>query len=268
MQKQNYQRFRHHTKFQTKTMKDRRSFADDTAANCKVTQESNDVLLSKLSLVGEMSSYIAHEVRNPMTTVRGLAQLLAIEHPEKSGFYELMIEEIDQADEVLKEFLCLAENSPMTLNRVMLKDILSRATGLLLGQVRQRDLNLYVSLNNDVCLYADEDQLVQVFMHILKNSIEASPEGSSIFILSRYSSQRVQVKIVDKGSGIKKPILDRIMEPFFTTKDANTGLGLPVAYKIIRDHGGKLKINSNPDKGTIVEVILPLPVTDAEAKLA
>ncbi len=268
MQIQNYQLFRHHTKFQNKNIEARRLYSDAPRANNQVDQPSNDVLLSKLSLVGEMSSCIAHEVRNPMTTVRGLAQLLAIEHPEKSSYYELMISEIDQADEVLKEFLCLAKNSPITLNLVMLKDILSRAVAPLLGQVRQRDLNLYVSLNNDVFLYADEDQLVQVFVNILRNSIEASSEGSSIFILSRYSSQHVQVKIVDKGGGINEPILDRIMEPFFTTKEANTGLGLTVAYKIIQDHGGGLKINSNPDKGTSVEVILPLPVAESEDKLA
>jgi len=268
MHRQNYQRFRHHTKYRIKNIETRRPQSTTSPINNLLGQSSNDQLLNKLSLVGDMSSCIAHGIRNPLTAVRGFAQLLAIDHPEKSSYYELMIEEIDQADELLKEFLCLAQNSPMSLKRVLLGDILRRAAGLLFSQVKQKDLNLYVSLNNDVFLYADEDQLVQVFVHLLKNALEASPEGGCIFVLSGYSSQRVRVKIIDRGSGIEEPILDRIMEPFFTTKEANIGLGMAIAYKIIRDHGGELKINSSPDTGTIVEVILPLPVVESEEKLA
>lgn len=230
---------------------------ENITINCQSLQDYS-ILLSKMSLVGEMSTSIAHEVRNPMTTVRGLAQLLAMEHPEKSGYYQLMIEEIDRADRVLNEFLSLAKNSPILFTEVMLNDVLRRAADLLYSQVLQQNIHLQMFLGTDVCLYADEGKLIQVFMHILKNAIEASHPGGSVFLLSRSVNNRVRIKIVDEGCGIKESLCHKIMEPFFTTKEGNPGLGLTVAYKLIEDHGGGLVINSYPDIGTIVEVSLPI----------
>lgn len=243
------------------------SSPDDITVNCPIAHERS-LLLSKLSLIGEMSSYIAHEVRNPMTTVRGMAQLLAMEHPEKSEYYELMIEEIDRADEVLKEFLCLANNSPLTLTNVMINDVLRRAIDLLYSQALQQNLHIYTALSDDVCLFADEGKLTQVFMHILKNGIEASPKGGSVFVLSRCRDKYVKVRIIDEGIGINGSLIEGIMDPFFTTKEGNPGLGLSVAFKTVEDHGGKIEIDSMPGKGTIVEVSLPLIVAELEAELA
>jgi len=225
-------------------------------------------LLSKLSLAGEVSTSIAHEVRNPMTTVRGLAQLLAMEHPEKLGYYQLMIEEIDRADQVLSEFLCLAKNSPITFSEVMLNDILRRSVDLLYSQIIHRDIHLHIYLSNDVCFYADESKLILVFMHIVKNAIEASQPGGNVFIQTRSGCNSVQVRIVDEGIGIKETIIHRIMEPFFTTKEGSTGLGLSVAYRIIENHNGSLMINSLPNIGTIVEVSFPVLAADPETELA
>lgn len=235
--------------------------------NCQGSQDCS-VLLSKLSLAGEMSTSIAHEVRNPMTTVRGLAQLLAMEHPEKLGYYQLMIEEIDRADQVLSEFLCLAKNSPITFTEVMLNDVLQRAVDILYSQALQQDIHLHVNLGANACLHADESKLILVFMHILKNAIEASHPGGNIFIQSRSGCNNVQVRIVDEGIGIKESIYHKIMEPFFTTKEGNPGLGLSVAYRIVEDHGGRLVINSLANIGTIVEVDFPIPSAETETEWA
>jgi len=231
--------------------------------NSQKTQDFSE-LLSKLSLAGEMSTSIAHEVRNPMTTVRGLAQLLAMEHPEKIGYYQLMIEEIDRANQVLSEFLCLAKNSPITFTDVILNDILRRAIDLLYSQTLQQEVHLYMFFDDNVCLHADENKLMLAFMHILKNAIEASQRGGNVFVRTRICSNEVKVRIVDEGIGIEESISHKIMEPFFTTKDGNPGLGLSVAYKIIEDHGGSLVINSLSHIGTIVEVSFPLPASAAE----
>lgn len=239
----------------------------NVTVKCQVAQE-RDLLLSKLSLIGEMSSCIAHGVRNPMTTVRGMAQLLAMEYPENSGYYELMIEEIDQADEMLKEFLCLAKNSNLTRTKVMLNHVLRRSVDLIYRQAIEHNLHICTSLSDDACLLADEEKLMQVFMHILKNAIEASPKGSNVFVLSRCGEKYAKVRIVDEGMGIDGSLLERIIDPFFTTKESNPGLGLSVAYKIVEDHSGKLKIDSSPGNGTIVEVTLPLLVAKMDAELA
>jgi signal transduction histidine kinase len=244
---------------------------DDTSSDkeitkCQIVQEQD--LLKKLSLIGEMSSYIAHEVRNPMTTVRGIAQLLAMEHPEKSSYYQLMIEEIDQADEVLKGFLCLAKNYHLTLTQVRLNDILHQAVDLLYSQAAEKNLQIGISLSDNVCLYADEEKLTQVFAHVLRNAIEASPNGGGIYIVLRCRDKWVQVKIIDEGIGMNSSLLEQVVEPFFTTKEYNPGLGLPVAYKIIEDHGGRLEISSRPGKGTVVEICLPRVADKLETELA
>lgn len=234
--------------------------------NCQGYPDLNE-LISKLSLAGEMSTSIAHEVRNPMTTVRGLAQLLAMEHPEKMDYYQLMIEEIDRADQVISEFLCLAKNSPISFTKVILKDIMNRAVDILYGQILQRNIHLHINICKDVCLQADERKLILVFMHLLKNAIEASHPGGNVFIQSRYNCNNVKVRIVDEGIGINEAIVHKIMEPFFTTKEGNPGLGLSVAYRIIEDHGGSLMINSLPNIGTIVEVSIPMAV-ESEVELS
>jgi signal transduction histidine kinase len=240
--------------------------SDKEITKCQIVQEQD--LLKKLSLIGEMSSYIAHEVRNPMTTVRGMAQLLAMEHPEKSSYYQLMIEEIDQADEVLKEFLYLARNSPLTLTQVRLNDIVYRAVDLLYSQAVKKNLHIGISLTDNVYVYADEEKLIQVFMHVLRNAIEASRKDGSIFILSRCIDKWVRVKIIDEGIGMNGSLLKKVVEPFFTTKEEKHGLGLPVAYKIIEDHGGQLEIASRPGKGTVLEICLPRLAVKSETELA
>jgi len=130
MHRQNYQRFRHHTKYRIKNIETRRPQSTTSPINNLLGQSSNDQLLNKLSLVGDMSSCIAHGIRNPLTAVRGFAQLLAIDHPEKSSYYELMIEEIDQADELLKEFLCLAQNSPYVLEACIARRYITSGSGI------------------------------------------------------------------------------------------------------------------------------------------
>lgn len=222
----------------------------------------HNLLLNKLSLVGEMSASIAHEVRNPMTTVRGLAQILTVDHPEKADYYQLMIEEIDRANQMLSAFLNLAKNTNIAFTQVTLADVLRDSIDILYGQIEQQGVRIFTDCNEDVHLYADRDKLIQVFVNILRNALEASPSGSSINITVRPHAQNVNVSICDEGSGIDDNMMPQIMDPFFTTKDSNPGLGLSVAYKIIKDHGGDLWVDSFIGRGTVVEVRIPLMPLD------
>lgn len=235
-----------------------RSWCVDHGQSRPGAVRERSVLLSKFSMVGEMSASIAHEVRNPMTTVRGLAQLLSIEHPEKSGLYELMIEEIDRANQTLSQFLSLAQNTNPVPAEVEISVVLQRAIDMMYGVSLKQGVRVFTEPHPGIRVFGDEEKLTQVFMNILENALEASRQGDTVEVVTEIVDHCVWVKFTDQGCGIEDCIAPHIMEPFFTTKDSSPGLGLSVAYKIIQDHNGDLHIDSRVNEGTTVSVSLPL----------
>lgn len=223
-----------------------------------IAEPERDELLSKFSLIGDMSASIAHEVRNPMTTVRGLAQLLAAEHPEKASYYQLMIEEIDRANEMLSQFLSLSAHCLRRADKVAVDKVIEKVIHLLKPQMSAQGITVIADLMTETMVYGDEDRLKQMFYNILKNAVEASSPGDQILITSRVSKSRLYVCIIDQGTGIDSQLAEQIIDPFFTTKDNSAGLGLSVAYKIVRDHNGDLCFDSCLDLGSTVRVSLPL----------
>ncbi len=224
----------------------------------EAAEQEVNVLLSKFSLIGEMSASIAHEVRNPMTTVKGMAQLLEMEHPEKAEYYQLMIEETNRANEILTEFLSLSKNYYSKPAQVNLKEILDRAVDLLYAEILHHAVNTVCELNPDIWVFGDEEKLRQAFLNILINAVEASQSGNTITIKTRMEKGTVFLTISDQGVGMTESVIQHIMEPFFTTKEYNTGLGLSVSYKIIKDHGGNISITSRLHHGSTIEIQLPI----------
>ena len=223
----------------------------------EAAEQEVNVLLSKFSLIGEMSASIAHEVRNPMTTVKGIAQLLEMEHPEKAEYYQLMAEEVNRANEILTDFLSLSKQYYCPPAQVNLKEILKRTVDLLYAEILHHAVKILCKFKPDIWVFGDEERLRQAFLNILINAVEASQPGNTITIKTWLEEQTACLTISDQGVGMAESIIPNIMEPFFTTKERNTGLGLSVSYKIIKDHGGDISINSRLDHGTTVEIRLP-----------
>lgn len=229
----------------------------------EAVQEEKNKLLSKFSLIGEMSTTIAHEVRNPMTTVRGLAQLLKEEYPAKEPYFDLMIDEIDRANTTITEFLNLAQNRFTRKEKLNLYPLLGIVVDLMQAEAVARGINIISEFSvKDAMVYIDNEQVKQAFMNILQNALEASEIGDTICIKVFEDFEKVFIKFTDEGSGVDSKHLNHIMEPFFTTKENNAGLGLSVSYKIIRDHGGEMCISSVINKGTTVKVSLPKYTND------
>jgi two-component system, sporulation sensor kinase A len=212
----------------------------------------------KLSIAGQLAAGIAHEVRNPLTAIKGFFQMMEKEINDYEVYFNVIGSEINRIETILNELLLLAKPQQAKFERNSLEQILNHVITLLETLTNLNGIIIIKEIQPDLPLInCDENQLKQVFINILKNSIEAMTKGGTIHIsVQQQNSDSIVISIADQGSGIPKHLLERISEPFFTTKEEGTGLGLMICKKIIEEHNGSLTIDSSP-KGTNIEIILP-----------
>lgn len=211
----------------------------------------------KLSLVGQLAAGIAHEIRNPLTTIRGFLQLW--ESKMGKQYTEIVLAEIDRINLIVGEFLMLAKPQKSIFKEKDLKNILSSVVMFLEGQANIKNIQIIThAVHHIPNVKCEENQLKQVFINLLKNAMEAMPNGGKIYVeLEVFDENEVCVFIRDEGCGIPQAQLHRIGDPFYSTKEEGTGLGLMVSHKIIENHGGYITLDSEIGKGTAVGVVLP-----------
>lgn len=214
----------------------------------------------KLSVVGQLAAGVAHEIRNPLTTLRGFVQLQQMKGEGNPHYLELMLAELDRINLIVGEFLILSKPQLSRFQykdiRIVVKDIIQ----LLEPQSHLNNIVIETSFDPELpVIKCEENQLKQVFINLLKNSMEAMPAGGSIEIEVRQIDQsRIMVRVTDHGGGIPEDYLSRLGEPFFTSKENGTGLGIMVSQQIIANHMGNMLIRSELGKGTCVDIILPV----------
>jgi two-component system, sporulation sensor kinase E len=198
--------------------------------------------LRQLNLVGEMAAGIAHEIRNPMTTVRGFLQLS--KGGLKAESIELMIEELDRANSIITEFLSLAKNTISNQKLQSLNSVLMHMSPLLEAEALL--VGKHVALELDACpdLLLDEKEIWQIVLNMGKNGLDAMPTGGQLTIRTFAEGEHVVLQIEDQGTGIPEELLSRIGTPFFTTKEQGTGLGLAVCYSIANRHRAVIDVQS------------------------
>ncbi|WP_019533843.1 ATP-binding protein [Paenibacillus ginsengihumi] len=215
----------------------------------------------KLSVVGELAAGVAHEIRNPLTSLKGFLQLLRSRgDASQERFFEIMVSEIDRINFIVNEFLMLAKPQAVRFQRVELLPLVHNVLVLLETQAILTKVNIVTDFTKEpLWIEGEENQLKQVFINIVKNGIEAMPEGGD-FRIEVCTSERNEavVRFIDQGHGIPPELLKKLGEPFYTTKEKGTGLGLMVSFKIIEAHRGRILIESEIGRGTQFEVILPL----------
>jgi two-component system nitrogen regulation sensor histidine kinase GlnL len=228
----------------------------------------------RLQDLGEMSAMIAHEVKNPLGAIRGVAQVLAGEcnREDQHEGLDVILREVDRLTTLLDQVLGVAraelrERAPVNIHRVLdrVVDLLRRELGEQAGWrlMAEYDPSLPPVAGN-------EDQLVQVFFNLVKNGLEAGPEGTPVTLRTRLSATRMAlgsprpggarmlvVTVIDRGPGIAAADRSRLFTPFFTTKRHGTGLGLALCARIIEEHGGEIRFPEVRKGGTRVEVYLP-----------
>ncbi|MEY2193118.1 ATP-binding protein [Neobacillus sp. BF23-41] len=212
----------------------------------------------KLALLGQMAAGIAHEIRNPLTSIKGFIQLLRTS-TRKEEYFDILLTELDRINDIVGEFLVLAKPTAAVYItkdiRILLKDVVT----LINNQSLLNNVLIFVEYDNDLPLIScEENQLKQVFLNLLKNAIEAMPKGGNINVyVMKKEDGKISVQIIDQGVGIPEERISTLGEPFYTTKEKGTGLGLMTCYKIIEGHNGELNIYSKINEGTTIEIILP-----------
>ncbi|WP_268794537.1 ATP-binding protein [Paenibacillus sp. DMB20] len=213
----------------------------------------------KLTTVGQLAAGVAHEIRNPLTTLRGFLQLQQQTHKVNPEHIGLMLSELDRINLIVSEFLILAKPQAVRFQEKDLRFIMKDVLSLLNTQAHLYGVEFSLNyLDDPVFVHCEENQLKQVFINVLKNAVEAMPDGGLVKIeIARLDFEEVAVTITDKGEGIPKELLPHIGEPFITSKDTGTGLGLMVSQRIIQSHRGTIEIESEVGKGTTVVILLP-----------
>ncbi|MFD5259721.1 ATP-binding protein [Bacillus wiedmannii] len=225
-------------------------------------RKKTEELLNKsdtLAAIGQLAAGVAHEVRNPLTVIKGFIQLFQINKEDQEKYFDLMLSEIDRIEAILQEFLSIAKTDEINTEQKNIYQIYKNVVSLM--NTKAIMTNIQVELyadTKDISIECSENQLKQVFINILQNSIEAMPDGGKITIhIKEINDEGVIIHVIDEGIGIPEERIKRLGEPFYSTKEKGTGIGLMLSYKIIESHQGNISIMSEVGVGTTVTIYLP-----------
>lgn len=220
----------------------------------------------KLSAIGQLAAGVAHEIRNPLTTLMGFTKLIlqnADQDKEYKKYAPIMMSELKRINNIVNEFMDFSKPQKVFFHKqdinILLQEVMTIIeTQTIMNNVEVR-LDLDTSLPSILC---DVNQLKQVFVNVMKNAIEAMENGGVLTIRTRDQDSQILLLFIDTGIGIPEDKISKIGEPFFTTKEKGTGLGVMVCYKIIQAHNGKMHFESKKGEGTVVKIELPVGFTD------
>lgn len=208
--------------------------------------------LSGLELIAQMAAGISHEIRNPMTTVRGFLQLLQekVEFIEYASYFQLMIEELDRANSIITEFLSIGKTKTSSLQRLDLNEIIKDIAPLIMIDAFNQEKNVEVDTQQTPLLLLNANEIRQLVINLSRNGLDAMTEGEVLTIKTyKEGKDCVVLAIHNQGKGITPEVLKKMGTPFFTTKDSGTGLGLGVCYAIAARHNAKIEVETG-EEGT------------------
>lgn len=232
----------------------------------KDTQEQL-VQAAKLAAIGELAANIAHEINNPLTSVLGYAELMREEKDIESIMRDLEIIESEslRARDIVQQLLEFSKKWPLKISKVDINRLLKEVIDLISLNLKDSEINIIEDFSQISQISADANQLKQVFLNLINNAVQSMPNGGTLSIRTEKIDNSVMIEVSDTGTGIPDNVAQKIFEPFFTTKkDRGTGLGLPISYRIIKKHGGKIEVKKRMDKGTTFKVILPVMLSSLQ----
>jgi two-component system, NtrC family, nitrogen regulation sensor histidine kinase GlnL len=227
-----------------------------------------------LSTLSVLAAGMAHEIRNPLSGIRGSAQLLLkdLKNFDQREYMEIVIEEVDRIDRLVKKMMDLTRPALKDFKQTNIHQVLEEIL-ILEKETLERKGGVFIQTYDPSLptIQANKDELKQAFLNLIKNAVEASPKGGQVQILTLYnndyafrkkqdtlSPNSIVVKIIDSGPGMTDATIKKLFTPFFTTKKRGTGLGMAVSLKIVENHQGKIKIVSKEKIGTVVQVFFPV----------
>lgn len=225
--------------------------------------ETQLIETEKIATAGKIAAEVAHEIKNPLSSIKMMSQLLASrlgENDKLKAIAEKLISEIRRLETIVETALESFRTERPDLKLSSIGDAVSSTIELLLPQLRHLGIEVEVSIDENIPqIYLDEIKIKQALLNVLKNAFEAMPEGGKINISVKANSRHVHVMIDDEGEGIPEHLEEKIFDPFFTTKNRGTGLGLHTTLKIVRLHGGNIKASTSSSGGARITISLPIP---------
>lgn len=219
----------------------------------------------RLVALGKLSAGIAHEIRNPLSSIRGLAQFVFnsfSKTDERKEDLNTIIQEVDRLNKLVVQVLDFAKLKKLNLTRFSLNGLIRKITELFKIEIKDKQIKFNLELSPDISqIQADEDQIKQILMNVIINAIQAIPKKGEIKIKTEKSSLRgesaIKLIIEDSGIGITEKDFNQIFDPFFSTKEKGSGLGLSIVYKLVEAHQGEIKVESKEGEGTKFVIFLP-----------
>ncbi len=217
----------------------------------------------RLAAVGQLATGIAHEIRNPLGIIKAAAQLARdekVDNPEINESVAVILSEVERANQVVTQLLNFARPAPVKFTLVDLKSLGNEVVNIVGQYAAQHKVKLAFHFSeHPLYISADSELIEQALVNLMMNAVQASSADGKIDLkIHETNSTHAAIEIVDEGSGIPEENLSRIFDPFFTTRKHGTGLGLAIVHRIVRDHGGSIKVRNNPDRGTTITLCLPL----------
>jgi two-component system sensor histidine kinase HydH len=224
----------------------------------------NEVERSKrLAAVGSLAAGVAHEIRNPLSSIKGFATYFLQRYggvPDDVKVADIMIQEVDRLNRVITELLEFSR--PMALKRkeTDLAGLAKQVLSTIDAQAREKEITVKADLPSEIpAINVDPDRMTQVFLNLFLNALAAMDRGGILSVgIARQDERTLRVSVSDTGTGVRKEDLGRVFDPYFTTKPAGTGLGLAIVHRIVEAHGGEIRLESEPGKGTTFTIFLPL----------
>jgi signal transduction histidine kinase len=225
-------------------------------------KKSMDELARKdrLQSLGQLVAGIAHEIRNPITSILSYSQLLPIKYESKEYrefFSKHVTEEVGRLNRIVNELLDFARQKPPTKTFFQLHDLVNAVILLFHKSLRERKISVRMDVPESLSAWADPQQIKQVLINLIKNSIDAMAFGGLLEVTAEQQQTFVWIRIQDTGEGIEADDLKKIFEPFFTTKANGVGLGLSICYQLITENNGEIEVHSEKGNGTLVIIKLP-----------
>jgi two-component system sensor histidine kinase HydH len=223
----------------------------------------------RLSALGELSAGMAHEIRNPLGSIKGTAEILregvAPDDP-KLEFADILIKEVDRLNKVLEDFLRFARPTPVEHGRFIPNNSVREVLELTRQQASRNHVEVVAELDEDIEIPGREEQIKQALLNLVLNALQVMPDGGLLKVLSSTHTNEVRLQVIDNGPGIPIEDRQRIFNPFVTTRDSGTGLGLAITQRILQSHDGHIVLESTPGQGASFTLCLPKSLREAETE--
>lgn len=212
-----------------------------------------------MNLAGDMGNAIGHEIRNPMTSVRGFLQFLSDKNRylEDKEYFDLMIEELDRANEIISKIMSLSRDKATHFHKQNINFVVENLYPILLDNIIPEDIEVQLLLEDTPDILMDQTEVCHLIINLLQNAVEASSTKGIVQLKTDFNDRELILSVKDYGEGIQPALIDKVGMPFFTTRENKTGLGLAVCFRIADSHNATIDIESS-SSGTTVYVKFPL----------